>query len=366
MCQRVSSLVESFRRRIVSARLKTWIRRILVASAIAYPAVLLVVTLALRLIGERWWATGLLLFLPRAIFAAPFPFTLGALLFYKARRLLWTQAIAFRPRRFSVDGVRIALVQRSTSGEPVVRVLSYNVNSGYSGFEEIFAEIDSYSPDIVFLQELFVGSDQMADLLKTRYPVVQGSTQFLVASRFPILAASDPEKLEHEGRLRSPRFVQQIIDTPIGQVAFYNVHPVSPRVGFYKIRGGGLKREILSGRFFSGENAGAFNSDNELREEQVRAFGQLADEETYPVVIAGDTNMPGLSPLLSRYLRRYRDGFGEAGWGLGYTFPVARFTWMRLDRILASDELKFVGFEVGHSNLSDHRCVVADLQRRAK
>jgi endonuclease/exonuclease/phosphatase (EEP) superfamily protein YafD len=82
------------------------------------------------------------------------------------------------------------------------------------------------------------------------------------------------------------------------------------------------------------------------------------------VVIAGDTNLPGLSHVLHRYLSRYQDGFAKAGWGFGYTFPTRpRGPWMRIDRIVASDELRFVRFRVGRSLASDHECVVADLQR---
>jgi endonuclease/exonuclease/phosphatase (EEP) superfamily protein YafD len=81
-------------------------------------------------------------------------------------------------------------------------------------------------------------------------------------------------------------------------------------------------------------------------------------------VLAGDTNLPSLSETLGRYLSSYADGFKEAGWGLGYTFPAnRRRAWMRLDRVLASAPLRFVRFETGTSSISDHRCVVAELQR---
>jgi endonuclease/exonuclease/phosphatase (EEP) superfamily protein YafD len=81
------------------------------------------------------------------------------------------------------------------------------------------------------------------------------------------------------------------------------------------------------------------------------------------VVIAGDLNLTGLSPVLA-HLSRFRDGFTDAGWGFGYTFPTNHRPWMRLDRILATDDLDFTYFEVGTSNASDHRCVVAEFERR--
>jgi endonuclease/exonuclease/phosphatase family metal-dependent hydrolase len=129
------------------------------------------------------------------------------------------------------------------------------------------------------------------------------------------------------------------------------------------MRGKGLRREILSGRIFGGENSEVLQSDTILRGQQIEAAGRYADQEQVPVVIAGDTNLPGLSVYLSSYLSRYHDAFRQASWGFGYTFPADKTPWMRIDRVMASDELRFVGFQVGGSKLSDHLCVVADLQR---
>jgi vancomycin resistance protein VanJ len=343
-----------------------WLRAIVIGVAVAYPVVLVVVALMLRFLGESWWATDLCLYLPRAAFAVPLPFTVGALLAYRSTRLLATQLAAALVVFFPLMGFVLPWPASPHAGEPVVRVLSYNVNSGYGGLDRLAAEIDGFSPDIVLLQELFSGSEQAAELLSAKFRTVQTSTQFLVASRFPILFSSDPERVPHQGKLRSPRFVRYVIDTPLGPIAVYNVHPLSPRHGFYKLRGAGLRREILSGRLFGGENAALLQSDSDLRGEQVEAFSRSADQEHGPVVIAGDTNLPGLSMFLHRFLSRYHDGFSDAGWGFGYTFPADRRPWMRIDRILASDDLRFVGFEVGQSKLSDHFCVVADLQRRSR
>jgi endonuclease/exonuclease/phosphatase family metal-dependent hydrolase len=101
-----------------------------------------------------------------------------------------------------------------------------------------------------------------------------------------------------------------------------------------------------------------------LRAVQVQAFAELAAKEEGAVVIAGDTNVVGLSPLFHRFLSPFQDGFRDASWGFGYTFPTNRRPWMRIDRILASDHLHFVGFEVGTSKASDHLAVVADLEPR--
>jgi hypothetical protein len=166
------------------------------------------------------------------------------------------------------------------------------------------------------------------------------------------------------GRQRSPRAISYTLETPLGPIVFYNIHPVSPRQGLYALRRGGFKRGLLSGALLSGENARILQADGHLRDLQVETFARNAEKETLPVVIGGDTNLPDLSPALGA-LSRFRDAFRQAGWGFGYTFPAGRRAWMRLDRIFASPALRFVGFQVGkHAWASDHLCVVADLQRR--
>jgi len=91
----------------------------------------------------------------------------------------------------------------------------------------------------------------------------------------------------------------------------------------------------------------------------------LGDDGSAEIILAGDTNLPNLSPLLPRYLADYRDGFERAGWGFGYTYP-ARLPWMRIDRIFASKELRFVSFKTGCDGDSDHRCVFASIERAAE
>ena len=199
--------------------------------------------------------------------------------------------------------------------------------------------------------------------MRERYPTVRLSTQFLVATRFPISSAIDPEKLLYAGKMRSPSWIGQVVETPLGPIALYDVHPLSPREGLVALRGNGLKHEVLSGRGFSESSQELVNVNSGLRALQVADVAEAASRATHPVLIAGDTNLPGWSLVLHRTFGRYQDGFEKAGLGFGYTFPTVRGPWMRIDRMFASDELRFVGFQVGDSSASDHHCIVADVQR---
>jgi endonuclease/exonuclease/phosphatase family metal-dependent hydrolase len=100
-----------------------------------------------------------------------------------------------------------------------------------------------------------------------------------------------------------------------------------------------------------------------LRAKQIEAAASMAGREKHPVLIVGDTNLPGLSAALHRHLSGYRDAFRSASWGFGYTFPQRR-AFLRLDRIMAGPELTFSEFQVGCQGASDHFCVASRVIRR--
>jgi endonuclease/exonuclease/phosphatase (EEP) superfamily protein YafD len=277
------------------------------------------------------------------------------------RKWLWSQVAAGLVVLFPLMGLRVTLPLSRGEGKPKLRVLSYNVNGPYAGFDVAARTITAYGPDIVLAQEAISGAEGLAKALGPGYAFSAAGDEFLVASRFPIVERSEFEPVPGKDRAHSPRFRRYVIETPIGRLVFYNVHPRSPRWVFQGMRGKGLKREIFSGRLFSGDSAGDLSYNSSLREDQVRAIVAHASAEKAPVVIAGDTNLPGLSPVFARHFGGYQDGFSAKGNGFGYTFP-SRFPWMRIDRILAGPGLDFLGFEVGCDNqTSDHLCVIADL-----
>jgi vancomycin resistance protein VanJ len=339
------------------------LRLVVLALGIAYPVSLLAVAALLRYLGEGFWLTTFTLYLPRVGFALPLPIIAGALLFCRMRRLLWLQVASVLLVVFPLMGFVLPWRAAKDHDAPTLRVLSYNVDSGIGGAGAIADQIERYSPDVVLLEES--GNPQaFSRILETRYPTVVVSGQFVVATRYRVSATVEPDRLPYYGQLRSPRFIRQILETPVGPIVFYIVHPISPREALFAVRGeNGLRREVLSGRVFASAAAPLIGMNAGLRTLQIQTITEAAARETGPVVIAGDTNLPGLSRTLHRYLSGYEDAFTTAGWGFGYTFPTNKWRpWMRIDRILTNDHLRAVGFEVGRGTLSDHRCVVADLQ----
>lgn len=349
---------------MATSRRRRLLLRALEISAIGYPIVLLLIVLVLRFVGERWWMTAVALYLPRLGFALPLPFLAAGLWLTGRRRWLWTQVPSVLLLVFPLLGFVPPWFSSGTAGAPSLRILSYNVDSARAGVDNVFAEVDPFHADIVVLQETAHGGPLEA-ALRERFPNVDVGDQFLLGTRFPVLEITRPDKLSYYGRERSPRFLRYVLDTPLGHVVLYNVHPISPRDDFQALRGkGGFRHEFLSGHVFSGPAAESIHYNGGLRELQISTFVHEAQAETDPVLIAGDTNTTGLSPISAEVLGAFHDGFVEASWGLGYTFPNDRRPWMRIDRVLSSAALRFTSFQVGRSKASDHRCVVADVQKR--
>ena len=332
--------------------LAKWARRLLAGAAVAYPLLLVGAIGTLRSVGESWWVTLVALYLPRWGFALPLPALLLALWRCRMRRLLLLQGLSALVLVFPLMGYVVRLPTFASRDKPKMRVLSFNVNSSAAA-EAVLGEIDRYSPDVVLLVETggHRGREAFGDPLRSRYPTVEISHNFILATRY----TPSPE----EGPLlATDSFERHPLETPLGRIVVYVAHTVSPRHPLFALRGRkGLLREMKS------PHPSPLEQNAEMRAEQVQAFSEAAAREADPVILAGDFNLPGLSPLFQRFLSSFDDGFAEAGWGFGYTFPT-RGPWMRIDRILARGPLRFVGFDVGHSSsASDHLCVVGDIQR---
>ncbi|HEY2513176.1 MAG TPA: endonuclease/exonuclease/phosphatase family protein, partial [Polyangiaceae bacterium] len=252
---------------------------------------------------------------------------------------------------------------------PKIRLLSFNVYFGRKGCRAIGDEIASHSPDVVALQAT---ANRCKRELAARFPDfhVEDDLDFLLFSRFPVL-----------DRLRGPmlpgalpaEWVRYTLDTPLGAVDLFSVHPFSPRAGFEALRGDGLRTELRDQLAdpHAPRGRAEVEANTSIREQQLARFTEAAAASKNPVIIAGDTNLPALSRLYARYLDsgegRWRDGFAQVGLGFGYTFPAQgsrrEMPWMRIDRILASPELRFLHFEVGGRTASDHCPVLADVAR---
>jgi endonuclease/exonuclease/phosphatase (EEP) superfamily protein YafD len=329
--------------------------------AMGYPLALLGVVLALRFVGERWWVTLVAMYLPRAGWALPLPLVIGAIMVWGDRRLLLLQVVSVAIIAFPLMGFQLGLGRSPVTPEgPLLRVVSYNVRSQRLQTPGLLAQIRLFAPDLVLLQEL---QSSPGKALPKDFEgwSVRHDGQFFVASRFPIRDTYLPPGISYGKRGGGgAHYVRYTIETPLGLADVFNVHTTSPREGLEEVRGNGVREEIKSGRLFAGVAADLVEFNAVRRGRQVEGLAQVAVASRRPVIIGGDTNLPGLSWLFARHLGRFRDGFATAGVGFGYTYPAAR-GWLRIDRILTNDTLQTVEFRVGDSVASDHHAVFALL-----
>jgi endonuclease/exonuclease/phosphatase (EEP) superfamily protein YafD len=334
-----------------------WVLRLI---AIGYPVALLLTWLAFRFIGERWWPLAVLLYLPRLGFALPLPVVVLAVVLARRRGLLIVQLASVLLLIFPIMGLSLGL-GRSGVEAGAYRVLSYNIDSGRRGEAIILRQMQAARADLFLLQEA-AGID--GDLLQAGLPGYHfhQSGQFWTASRYPIDEVVVPPKLVVRGVARSPRFIRYRIITPRGPLQVYSIHPISPREGLDEIRGEGLLYEFRKKRLFDPRGPGLVLGNAALRAAQLEAISTDASHSALPVIIAGDTNLPGMSWLLARWFGGFKEGFAEVGRGFGYTFPAPKHPWMRIDRVFAGPGLRFLRFDVDRTPGSDHRAVIADIE----
>lgn len=327
----------------------------MVVVAVLYPVALVALVLALRLVGEGWWVTTVLLYVPRLAFAVPLPVIVVGLIARSARRWLWTQGLSALLLGFPLMGLVVRVPRAAQTHAPTVRVLSYNIDKGHAGAENLAEQVRRFSPDVVVMQEIDVAGAELTRVFQSSYATVEASGQFFIASRFPILSSVDAEPLAM--RIDGLRHYRAyLLDTPIGRLRLLSVHPTSPSWPLNDLRRRGLTWNNLRW------DLGVLDQNSELRELEARTIAEAATQSAEPVVIAGDTNLPGLSRILGRHLSPFHDAFVDAGSGFGYTFPSGS-PWLRIDRLLTGRGLRAVQFQRGMSTASDHLCVVGDFAR---
>ena len=343
-----------------AGRLRRVLRLLAIICAVAYPLALVAIILAFRYVGERWWVTLAAMYLPRLGFALPLPFILVAVYFWGSRKLLALQVCSVLLLVFPLMGLNPGLGRLcDRPSGPAIRVMSFNAAFGSPGVSGVLAQVREFEADLVLLQD---EGTHINEGLRRAFEGwnVRSDGEFFLATRYPIRDVLVPPPLVYPQGTGGAHFVRYTLEAPLGLVDVFNVHPTSPRPGLEEVRGNGLRGEIVSGRLFAGKASGPVEWNAFRRGRQVAGIAERANASVNAVIVAGDTNLPGLSWILGEHLGRYSDAFVQAGWGFGYTFPATR-PWMRIDRILTNNRLRAVEFRVGNATPSDHRSVFTVL-----
>jgi endonuclease/exonuclease/phosphatase family metal-dependent hydrolase len=321
-----------------------------------YPACVVALLLAFRFVGENEWLVEVLLYMPRQPLLLPLLLTVPGLWYFGPRWLLVLQVATALVVVFPLMGLELSPLRdvREVGYAPAatIRLVTWNMFYGH-GREPLHDELTRLDADVLLAQ---ASNTRVLNAVRAALPdyKIREDRGFLIASRFPISDVYLPPLLATGGQddpERRPEFVRYTLSTPIGTIDVFNTHPYSPRQGFSR-----LLRE-------PGEAIAHFEENIDERWSQVRALSEAVRAAHNPVLIGGDFNLPVQSRIYREYLGDLDDAFARVGNGFGYTFPTSPFAWMRIDRLLAGPELRFLRVGVIGGKASDHRPVWAQIER---
>lgn len=315
--------------------------------AIANLALLVLLWLTERFVGERTWVTALLTYAPQHPFGVP---TLLLLFWALLRRRTGALVLSIGAGIFFVFallGLNAPLrLGPSPAGMPL-RVMTFNIHHGSAGANRIAAAIARANPDIVCLQET-TPFGPWPDPMPPLRRLLQGwhlATEGEVATftRGPIRS--------HRAYRSSPVtervFLETLVEAQGRPVTVLNVHFATAAHPHFLVEQPHSVPEKV-------------RHTAAVRGAQVEALLRIADSVRTPLVAMGDFNTPPRGLLYARLARRFRDAFRAAGWGLGYTYR-ADLPALRIDYIWAGGGIHVADCRVPKDRASDHRPVVATL-----
>jgi vancomycin resistance protein VanJ len=221
-----------------------------------------------------------------------------------------------------------------------LKIMSYNLH-GIKKINGIFEVIRKEKPDILLIQEFspalvspsFHGLDNLyPELYMDRAPKDFGQAIF---SRYPLKQVST--------EFDKGRTQKILIETPAGQIAIWNVHPIPP----YLIPPEQYDTQMSS------------------------LVGDIAKIKG-PLIVAGDFNATDQSEAYRMVNNYLKDAYWEVGWGFGFSYPAPPYTFMdsriqtgplwRIDHIFHSqDFIATSAHTLSKSGGSDHFPIVAEF-----
>ncbi|MCG9973155.1 endonuclease/exonuclease/phosphatase family protein [Christiangramia crocea] len=235
-----------------------------------------------------------------------------------------------------------------------ISVMSYNVRmfNAYKWSErkdipeKITEFVKEKDPDILCVQEHYVGAVQLSDHYPYEYVKLKDkNSEFgsAIFSKFPILKKHSVD-FPHDGN-NNAIFVDVLINKK-DTVRIFNVHFQSLNIkpGIDDLQKEDSKK--LLGRIGYGFS---------LQQEQAEMMMKEVNKSPYQTIIAGDFNNTSFSYIydLVNKEERFKDAFLEAGSGFGKSFKLNYFP-LRIDFLLIEEEMEIAEFQKFEVDYSDH------------
>lgn len=341
-------------------------------------AVVVLLIIVLRFVGERNPATAALLYVPPALWMLPAaPLGLIALLRRHFRHCL-AIGIGIGAALFWLMGFQFRLGSKVTPPHDAIILTLLTHNTGEAGKTSLRPFKDLTKPDLLLLQN--AGGRARRYLAAPGYedlPFAENIGEFTLVSRYPILSKALIERPPTPIALLAKypiaaRFEVQVSNR---RIAVYSVHAFTPRS---YVGGRSALTSMACGLFgFPGTPWSKSRSDFQtFWDAQISAMTDLRQhlaKESIPCLAAGDFNAPPQGVIHRIITDSLQDVHAACGTGCGYTFPGATRNplsgfgpWLRLDYVFTSPQWRCISSIVEPSNPSQHRALAATVALPSK
>lgn len=268
--------------------------------------------------------------------------------FFKQRKIafafLLSTFIFYNPVR---RWVNFTPQHTAQSHQKDIKVLTFNVKYGSSGWPTVKKYITDQNADIILVQEKDTSTALRKDLVK--YPSV------ILKTKHKILRQGDLINDDSKGN----SFYADIdIDGKIIRVINVYLEPFRLNKNML-----GMKDENY-GKEEKNKMAALFSRlipTFKTHEEQVKKIRKAIDQSPYPIILAGDFNSVPNSWEYYNLGKNLDDAFVEAGNGSSTSFHDYKFP-LRIDYIFTSKSITPLNYKVDYSvKLSDHYPVIAEF-----
>ena len=233
-------------------------------------------------------------------------------------------------------------------------VMSYNVRM-FNAYEwsnrkdipeKITGFINEQQPDILCVQEHYVGAAGLSEIYPYEYVKLKGkNSEFgsAIFSKYPIIRKFSVD-FPHDGNNNA--IYADILINGKDTLRVFNVHfqSLNIKAGIDDLQKEDSKK--LLGRIGYGFS---------LQQEQAEMVMKELEKSPYRKLIAGDFNNTSFSYIYELVLQdgHFKDAFLEAGTGFGKSFKLNYFP-LRIDFILIENEMEVLEFKKFEVDYSDH------------
>lgn len=313
---------------------------------------ILLIILLLSTFANAWVAPNYFSKLNLLSLAFPYLIILHLLLtiiwFFKQKKIaivfLLSTFIFYNPVR---RWVNFTPQQTAQSHQKDIKVLTFNVKYGSSGWPTVKKYITDQNADIILVQEKDTSTALRKDLVK--YPSV------ILKTKHKILRQGD---LINDGSKGNSFYADIDIDGKIIRVINVYLEPFRLNKNMLGMQDENCEKKEKN------KMAALFSRlipTFKTHEEQVKKIRKAVDRSPYPVILAGDFNSVPNSWEYYNLGRNLDDAFVEAGNGSSTSFHDYKFP-LRIDYIFTSKSITPLNYKVDYSvKLSDHYPVIAEF-----